>query len=73
MPESTAYHPSQAKNKILGVIVFVISIAHVRQSALAKRSQVFNTNPEKLFQYLIFQRPMIIEACDLSFSKQAQE
>jgi len=29
----SAYHPSQAKIKILGVIVFVISIAHVRQSA----------------------------------------
>ena len=60
----SAYHPSQAKIKILGVIVFVISIAHVRQSALAKHSQVFNSNQEKLFQYLIFQRPMIIEACD---------
>ena len=29
----SAYHPSQAKIKILGVIFFVISIAHVRQSA----------------------------------------
>ena len=64
----SAYHPSQAKIKILGVIVFVISIAHVRQSAYAKRSQVFNSNPEKLLQYLVFQRPMIIEACVLSFS-----
>ena len=29
----SAYHPSQAKIKILGVIVFIISIAHVRQRA----------------------------------------
>ena len=29
----SAYHPSQAKIKILGVIVFVNSIAYVRQSA----------------------------------------
>ena len=29
----SAYHPSQAKIKILGVIVYVISIAHMHQSA----------------------------------------
>ena len=29
----SAYHPSQAKIKVLGVIVFVISIAHMHQRA----------------------------------------
>jgi len=36
----SAYHPSQAKIKILGVIVFVISIAYVRQRLRVHKQSV---------------------------------